>query len=352
MKEMLINIGKCFEKPVCIDTRKTMNQHILFLGESGTGKTVEGQKIICEIVKQGGTVLALDMHHCLDDDEIFRTYKEAFYTSKIEIDARIEGVRCRLLEPMSFMNGTVEDEWCVINSITDVIKRVLRFGVNQEIILREALYSAKKEKLYEKEGIRCLDKILARSEEKLSMHVRERMRLLTMPNIFRPGDGFVRKGKINVLRISDFDLGTQEIVAELVLSFLWRQANALLYRDEPLYIFVDECQNLPTGKTSSLSRIISEGRKLGLHLILATQQISLGTLTVMEQRMQQSGTILYFRPDMMSAERIAKMIDREKYKRWTCILRELKCGEFIGIGALSVNGIQAEKALIISSYEE
>lgn len=348
---MLIDIGPYYGNSVCIDTKISLNCHMLLLGGTGAGKTVEEQRIACEIVNNGGTALVFDMHNCFDDTEIFKKYAETFNAGKAEINVRAEGIRCNLLEAMVFDDGTVEDEWGVISSVSDVFKRTMRFGVNQEAMLRETLYSAKQEGIYEKEGIKCLDSILARSEERLAKHVRERMRPLTMTNIFRPGDGFIKRGKINILRISNFDLGTQEMIAELVLSFLWRQANALLYRNEPLYVLVDEFQNLPSGRASSLAKIMSEGRKLGLHLILATQQISAGTLTVMEQRMLQSGTILYFRPDAMSAERIAKMIDREHYRRWTGILRGLKCGEFIGVGALFINGIQVDGAIKVSANE-
>ncbi len=232
---MLIDIGPYCGNSVCMNTKSSLNCHMLLLGGSGAGKTVEAQRIICEIVKNGGTVLAFDLHHCLDDAEIFRTYAEAFSTAKTETDVRTEGIRCRFLEPMHYEDGTVEDEWSVVSSVADIVKRALRFGVNQEAVLREAIYAGQEEKMYEKEGIRCLDRILERSEEKLAKNVRERLRPLTMPNVFRPGDGFIKRGRINILRLSRFDLGTQEIIAELVLSFLWRQANALLYQNEPLW---------------------------------------------------------------------------------------------------------------------
>lgn len=348
---MLIDIGHYYTNSACVDTKSSLNCHMLLLGGTGAGKTVEEQRIACEIVNNGETALVFDMHHCFDDEEIFNKYAETFNAGKAEINVRAEGIRCNLLEPMVFADGTVEDEWGVISSASDVFKRTLRFGVNQEALLREALYSAKQEGIYEKEGIKCLDSILARSEERLAKNVRERLRPLTMPNIFRPGDDFIKKGKINILRLSSFDLGTQELVAELVLSFLWRQANALLYRNDPLYVFVDEFQNLPQGRNSPLSKIMSEGRKLGLNLVLATQQISAGTLTVMEQRMQQCGTILYFRPDVMSTERIAKMIDREKFREWVGILRELRRGEFIAVGNLTVNNYRIDTPIKVSAYQ-
>ncbi len=72
---------------------------------------------------------------------------------------------------------------------------------------------------------------------------------------------------------------------------------------------------------------------------------------MMEQRMLQSGTILYFRPDAMSTERIAKMIERENYRKWTGILNGLQRGEFIAVGALTVNNYRVDRPIKVSAYQ-
>ena len=44
------------DKKVYFNTDISMNNHMLLLGKLGSGKTVQAQKLMIEIVKQGGTV--------------------------------------------------------------------------------------------------------------------------------------------------------------------------------------------------------------------------------------------------------------------------------------------------------
>ena len=75
---MRINLGTYKNRGVAFDCENALNKHLLILGKSGGGKTVEAQKIMPEIVKEGGTVMALDLHQTLASSQIFWKYKPDF----------------------------------------------------------------------------------------------------------------------------------------------------------------------------------------------------------------------------------------------------------------------------------
>lgn len=332
-----------------INADDMMNPHILIVGKSGSGKTVEAQRIMTEIVGSGGTVLALDWHHVLADDEIFGMYAEKFASQRNVINVPNDGIHCHLCSPAANEYAIAEDEQGVLWSFAEVISRTLRFGVNQREVLLDALNIIWKEGLYDKEGISSVAHVLDRFDTKDARNVRKRILPLTMYNIFRPGDSFIVNQKLNIARMSYFGLGIQELVVELILEYLWFLANNMVFKRNPLYVFVDEFQNLPLGKMSALSKIITEGRKLGLYLILATQQLFVGNATALDQRIQQCGTILYFQPEVNRIKTIAKLLDPDTANKWDSILRSLKRGEFVAVGSLLVGGHEHNGPLKLSA---
>lgn len=348
---MKIDIGQYYGYSVKINTEDILNPHILIMGKSGSGKTVEAQRIMTEIVGSGGTVLALDWHHTLADDEIIEKYAEKFFTQRNVINVSQDGIKCHLLDQVTNKYGISEDERGVILSAAEVISSTLGIGVNQKRVLAEALGIVKSEGLYNQEGIESVDSVLDRFNTRIARDVRDKILPLTMYNVFRPGDSFMENQKLNIFRLSDFDLRTQESIVELILEYLWRLANAMMFKKNPLYVFVDEFQNLPAGKTSALSKIISEGRKLGLYLILATQQLYLGNATVLDQRIRQCGTILYFQPEINRIRMVAKLLDPDAASKWDSILRSLKRGEFVAVGSFLVGECKQNGPLKLSAND-
>lgn len=159
------------------------------------------------------------------------------------------------------------------------------------------------------------------------------------------------EGKINIFRLSRFNLKAQETVAEMILSYLWRLANAEQFKDKQIYIFVDECQNLPSGKNNALAQILSEGRKMGVNLILATQMVLQGNASAVQQRIMQCGLMLYFKPAANRVATTAKMIDARAEAEWSRLLRTLSIGEFVADGSFIVDGKVKNEALKISAVE-
>lgn len=162
----------------------------------------------------------------------------------------------------------------------------------------------------------------------------------------------VEENKINIVRLGKFDLKTQELVAEILLAYIWRLANVNYFTENGLYIFVDECQDMHSGKDSALAQILSEGRKFNANLLLATQQIEQGSSSIVQQRLAQCGLILYFQPNINQAATVAKRISMNDGEGWRNVLKTLKRGEFVAAGDLIVDGKLIDRPLKVSAYEE
>jgi len=349
---MKAELGKHGNRDVKFDMENAPNKNIAIFGLSGGGKSVEGQKLAIEIAVQGGTVVMFDHRQVLGVDEIFWKYREEFYAYLHEIDAYENGIPCRLFEPLTHPDGIREHPVDIICALIDALDRTLKFGCTQKTALRLAVTYMIEDGTYEKEGFKALDKALERVDIPVAETVRDKLYLLTVHNIFHSGESFIQKGKINVIRLSKFDLGTQETVVEMVLSYIWRLAATNYFKRNELFLFVDEFQNLPSGRRSSLAQMLSEGRKFGINLILATQRLPQSNATEVHRRLMQAGLILYFRPSADQIRTAAKLIDPENVKDWMKVLQDLGKGEFVASGALEISGHRIRCPLRISAFEK
>ena len=77
---MEVSLGENSGKKVTFACDEAMNMHIALLGESGCGKSTKARGIMQDIVRQGGKVVALDLHHVLSDDQIFESSRDEFFS--------------------------------------------------------------------------------------------------------------------------------------------------------------------------------------------------------------------------------------------------------------------------------
>lgn len=347
-----IQIGNYRNKAVHCDFNKAINKHISLLGGTGSGKSTQLQKIAIQLAHQEQTVLILDYHSVVADSQIFPVYKEEFEALLQEVDVYREGLSCQLFSPAIFLDGDEEEPVDTVGAILDVLSRTRRLGTKQHATLRRAIRHVFEMGSYETEGFAAIDNALEKNGTIVAETVREKLYPLTAHNVFRSGELFIRPGKINVVRLSKFDFETQTVIAEVLLAYIWRLAMTFQFREQELFIFADEFQNLPSGKGCALGQILSEGRKFGVNLVLATQQLTLQTSSIVQQKLMQSGLILFSRPNMAQIGATAKLIDPVDPDNWMLILRTLGKGEFVALGSLIVDGRLCEKPLKISAFED
>lgn len=347
-----MELGKYNGRVVTTDNEGLTNRHISLIGASGSGKTVECQKLISSAVEQGATIIAFDMHGTLADDQIFWKYRDVFNSYSHEIDAQSNGIPCELFTPICYSDGIMEEPADTVGAVTDILSDVVQAGSIQRTELRHAVWHVYETDGYAENGLNSLDEAFRSAGNKTASVLREKLYPLISRKIFVAGQELLHQGKINIVRLSRFSLKTQEMIAELLLAYLWRLANAGQFKQHEIYVFIDECQNLPSGKESALAQILSEGRKFGINLILATQMILDGSASAVQQRITQCGLMLFFKPAANRISTTAKMIDSHLESEWGRCLRQLKVGEFIAVGSFMIEGKSKNGALKVSAVEE
>lgn len=341
----MIKIGRNQGKDVFYDPSRAQNGHMLLLGKSGTGKTTESEKIMLSLVQEGATVIAFDVHQTLALDQIFKDL-EVEFSENCEIhDVYADGICCPFFTPLQLPSGNTEKKIATVEAMTAVMERVFRLGIDQKASLRRALSDIMETGAYQKDGLLAVDKVLHRMGGKVETHVREKLHMLTHGEIFIDGDFFVAKGKINIIRLSDFPEDTQVEVAEMILAFIWRLALARALPCSPIYVFIDEVQNLSLTKNSIVAKLLSEGRKFGVNLIFATQSLRGGFSRAEAERIQQADLEFFFKPADDEMAKIASMIDRAEAKTWMLELSRLERAECIVKGSLSIGGVAIREPL-------
>lgn len=333
---------------VMLDMKKSSNRHIAIVGRSGSGKSVAGQKIIRDIAANDDcSVVVFDTHQLFSEENIFPEFRENIKKMSNDVNVNSEGITLPLFTPLQHKDGKTEDQLDVTTAITDVLSSTMKLGVRQKEYLYEAVDFVAESKTYAVHGIAALDKALALMDDQNAVAVQGKLRYILKKNIFRDGAVFIQDEKINILRLSSFSESTQSLIVEIVLNYVWRMANAGIFMEKNICLFLDECQNLNWGKTGIIGTILSEGRKLGLQLILITQTLGGNSKSDIMRGLLQTGSQLYFSPPENETSMIARIIESRRAIQRQMILKTLEVGECVVNGSLMVNNVPYTGALKI-----
>ena len=147
------------------------------------------------------------------------------------------------------------------------------------------------------------------------------------------------------------------LATEFILWDLYSYACTNGNKNNPLPVVLDEVQNLDQKLDSPLGKMLTEGRKYGLSLILATQTLS--NLKKDEQdRLFQAAHKLFFAPAETEIDSYAKLLEQavpaSNKKAWLQELAKLKKGECISVGLhMNEYGVveQGARVVKVSSLE-
>ena len=161
----------------------------------------------------------------------------------------------------------------------------------------------------------------------------------------------IYQSKGSVCRLIQMARLSRDVWLAAVEFILWDlYSYACLHGDKnsPLPIVLDEVQNLDHRLESPLGKMLTEGRKYGISLILATQTMS--NLGKDEQdRLFQASHKLFFAPAMTEVQTYAKLLEQavpgSDKKYWLSELSKLKKGECISVGMhANANGVLVQSA--------
>lgn len=338
--------------PVTLDFNNSANLNMLLCGRSGEGKTVQAQNIIRQLAQQGETILACNLHGALDDDQLFPPFREAFNAFRNDIAAHDSGIPLGFFQRLEFPDGSMESVEDTAGATSDMISRTMKFGVDQRAILRAAIEGAFKCNNGRTATFSDVAQQLQGSGIKSASKLYERLRFLFTRDLFIEGHKAITPGRINVIQLGKFDLEVQEVIQELVLSYIWRLANTGRFKEHNLWLFIDEVQNVNAESNGSLARMISEGRKMGVNLILATQMVLQGKTNSVQQRLPQAGLMLFYKPAANRMGLTAKMISPGDADTWALRLKNLRIGEFVATGNYCIGGLPINYPVVINARQE
>lgn len=328
--KIVIELGKIVgsECPLFI-SGSASNQHLLITGKSGTGKSTALKCLETKISGKGKRIIVLNVNGTHED---VLNNEENFHVIRV----KKEGVPLSLLECMSFPNGNKEDRTDVSEAVTEVFSQAGRMGYKQRYLLQEAceraivLHESYADDMY------CLLNAIYDLEDDAGEILLAKYGSLLKRVRFGAEADLWRKGKVTILDFSGYPQWSQMLIAQLILSILWRQHRIRGQQEkEGTWVVVDEFQNFSLKENSILTQILREGRKFKLSLILATQTL-LGFDVEQRAILQQPATKLYFRPTESDLRKLMNEFPDMNSSEAKAILQHLRIGECLANGEFEI----------------
>lgn len=318
-------IGIVGDKKIEI-SRMSMNTHVLITGMSGSGKSVRMTDIEMEAVREGKTVIVLDKdgtHYNIPEN-----YKNV-------ISVLADGLDLRLLD--SIRNAeNMEEKMVQVMYVADILASGQNLGDRQICCLRTAVEYAAEHKAKDATEMYTISRCLEEQKGNSAEGVRSRLWGILNGNLLRPSTKQIESGKINIISLAGINPKTQIQLTEIILSVVWRQ---LRYRQfsEIDVVCIDEIQSLTLKKNSALFELLTESRKYGISLVLATQSLSVFNKKEIAA-LGQTAVKLYFHPSEQDIRSIAQQIDPVAYERVAMVLKNLRKGQALTIGDIEKSG--------------
>ncbi len=157
---------------------------------------------------------------------------------------------------------------------------------------------------------------------------------------------------VHVLQLKGLAREIQKMVTEFVLWDLWDYAQNQGSKNRPIPIVLDEIQNLDHASDSPIDKMLREGRKFGLSLLLATQTTSQFNQE-QRDRLFQAGHKLFFKPANTEIDRFAQLLAQStptvSKADWGQRLAKLEKGQCWSLGpVLKSGGTFKEEAVLVS----
>ncbi|OPY77732.1 MAG: AAA-like domain protein [Syntrophorhabdus sp. PtaU1.Bin153] len=346
------------------------NRHMVIFGASGTGKTYAIQCLLCEmgLLQQNSLIIDytngfLPNHLEVITNRILRPEQHVIRNTPLPINPFL---------PQSSDSGGIvlqENANSVAKRIAGIISAVYQIGDQQFSVLHRAIM----------EGVEChamdmnFDMLLSTldsysDDRKLrspAQSIYSKIRPFVLDNPFAYGkDGFdwdslftdsVRR--CHVFQLAGLDMYSTKLVTEFILWDLYGHIQAKGKKTDPKVIVLDEVQNLDHREGTPLYKYLTEGRKFGISLILATQTMS-NMKRDEKDRMFGADHKLFFKPadtELKAFADIAAISTRQRVEDWVGRLANLRKGECysIGRGLTAANTtVQHAQKIRIASLEE
>ncbi|MBK1693600.1 hypothetical protein CKO09_02440 [Chromatium weissei] len=336
-----------------------LNRHLLIFGTAGSGKTYGIQCLLAEMANAGLRALIVDYTDgflpgqvTTGFNKMARLKNHFVYTERLPLNPfrRQHQIIDPSLPPIE--EGVFE----VASRVQSIFASVFDMGDQQSAALIRSLQCG----LNQNSGF-SLDGLLPRLREDSPQgeSLANKLEPLIQSRPFYEGvesawDSMLTSTdhRVHVLQLKGLAREIQKVVTEFVLWDLWDYAQNTGNKNRPIPIVLDEIQNLNHGSASPLDKLLREGRKFGISLMLATQTTSQFN---QEQRARlfQASHKLFFKPAATELEQFAQILDQATFgvskAEWVQRLAKLEKGQCWSLGpVLKFDGTLKDEAVLVS----
>lgn len=268
------------------------NPHVLILGESGTGKTYSISCLTAELAQEGITSIIFDYGQGFSPATLGDEFIRA--TRPVEVHAGRDGVNVNPLQIFpSDMHGPVNVAQRVADTFARVYKKI---GVQQHAIIRQAVLDVMTDA-----GIRqsepdtwCADlpafaevqkklndfaDTMENAQSRFAATAASHVSTLFVFNTFRSSghrlswsEMLSARNRVVVIQLKGLEHSLERAVTEFMLWNLVGFIEAMGPGPLRCFVVLDEAHKLSFDRGSPVEKLLREGRKFGLGLILASQQ--------------------------------------------------------------------------------
>ncbi len=331
------------------------NRHLIIFGNSGQGKTYCIQGLLMELAKHAINSMVVDYTNGFLPEHL-----EPEFIGSVKPRTDLIADKPLKLNPFKKQKNIVagteltDKAYDVATRVASVFKSVYSSIGDQQLptlirVIEEGLETYGEQYSFE-HMLQALE-----DYDQTGIKVANKLLPLVKANIFAFDDtgGWddIYQSKDSVCRLIQMARLSRDVWLAAVEFILWDlYSYACLHggKNSPLPIVLDEVQNLDHRLESPLGKMLTEGRKYGISLILATQTMS--NLGKDEQdRLFQASHKLFFAPAMTEVQTYAKLLEQalpgSDKKYWLSELSKLKKGECISVGMhANANGVLVQSA--------
>ncbi|EEG79125.1 ATP-binding protein [Dethiobacter alkaliphilus] len=323
------------------------NRHILVFGASGTGKTYTIQALLCELSKFSQNSIIVDYTNGFTNKQL-----EPVVVEKLKPRQHIIRNEALALNPFRQQSDFIDDMELTENPtntaqrVTSVFVEVYQLGDQQ----KSALYNAIRTGITKEGSSFTLAQLINELEAiqaaggptaKSAASVISKIQPFVDMTPFGEEDPESWEKLYNdavanchIIQLAGFAKDTSRLITEFSLIDLYWYYRAKGNKNDPKVIVLDEIQNLDHRLESPIGQFLTEGRKFGISLILATQTLSnLGKDE--RDRLFQAGHKLFFKPADTEVRSFAQILSDAtglKSEEWVERLTSLKRGECYSLG--------------------
>ena len=348
-KRILLGSGIGFNREVFWEFghSELPNRHILIFGASGSGKTYTIQALLSELGKKGINSLIVDYTNGFTNNQL-----EAIVKTKLKPKQHIirnEALpinpfrkQCNYVDEIPIEDTPVQ----IAQRVSGVFAEVYSLGEQQKAAIYRAIVEGVKEEGNSFNLKKLLDKLISIQSEggpiaNSASTVINKIRPFIDMNPFGEEDPnsweklyLDNVSRCHIIQLAGFMKDAARLITEFSLIDLYWYYRAKGSKDMPRVIVLDEIQNLDHRLESPLGQFLTEGRKFGISLILATQTLS--NLDKDEKdRLFQASHKLFFKPADTEIRAFAQLladVTNEKQELWLQRLSSLKRGECYSLG--------------------